>query len=159
MRMIHGMTRPAHLARIGWLAAGLLFGATHASAANPSPEGQAPRPCPICKAANDPNTPYPERAGTSLLRGATNTAFGWTELMMQPAAEVERGGNVAVGIGKGLGAAVQRTAAGIGEMFPFWVPKGKQGYPILTRDCPICSLPQAQHPPATSDVAKNATKN
>ena len=108
-----------------------------------------PARCPICQAANNQQATYAEHAGSSLVRGATNAAFGWTELLLQPSAEAEQGGNIAAGIGRGLGMAVKRTGVGFGELFTFWVPKGKQGYTVLTEDCPICSLPKAPtHPPA-----------
>ena len=113
--------------------------------------------CPICQAANNQNTPYPQRASLSLLRGATNAAFGWTELLLQPAAEAEQGGNLAAGVGRGIGMAMKRTGVGFGELFTFWVPKGKQGYPILTEDCPICTLPKAPQPKPKSGASTTAS--
>ena len=111
---------------------------------------ESPKRCPICRAANNPNTPYTQKAGVTLMRGVTNTAFGWTELLVQPSAEVERGGNLLVGIGKGMGYAVTRTAGGVGELFTFWLPKGAQGYPKLSQDCPICmSATEANRNPST----------
>ena len=101
----------------------------------------SPSQCPICRHANNQQAPFAEKATSTLLRGATNTAFGWTELLTEPTAEVERTGNLAVGVGKGIGRAVTRTAAGIGELFTFWVPRGQDGYPSLTKDCPICTKP------------------
>ena len=92
----------------------------------------------------------------TLVRGMTNTTFGWTELLTQPSAEVERGGNLATGIGRGVGYAMKRTAAGLGELFTFWVPKGTNGYPVLVEDCPICSLPQQNK---TAGAAPAATKS
>lgn len=99
---------------------------------------EAPVTCPICRTANDQTRAYVQKASSTLVRGATNTAFGWTELLIQPTAEVERGGNLAVGIGKGLGYSVKRTAVGVGELFTWWLPKGKRGYLTLSHDCPIC---------------------
>ena len=124
-----------------------------AMAAEPPPSSS----CPICSRANNQSSPYHEKAATTLIRGMTNTTFGWTELLTQPSAEVERGGNLATGIGRGVGAAVKRTAVGIGELFTFWVPKGTEGYPILVEDCPICALPtQAKPASATATTTKTA---
>ena len=113
-----------------------------ASAANPPP---TPSVCPICHRANNQQAPYGEKAAFTLVRGATNTAFGWTELLVEPANEVQHGGNLAVGIGKGVQQTVKRTAEGLGELLTFWVPKGPKGYPKISTDCPIC-FPTSQHP-------------
>ncbi len=112
------------------------------------PSSPAPTTCPICHQANNPQAPYAQKAGSTLVRGAINTAFGWTELLVQPTDEVNRGGNVLTGIGKGLGFAVKRTALGFGELLTFWTPKGKEGHVILTRDCPICFSSQQTPQPA-----------
>src|SRR3989338_3023860 len=76
--------------------------------------------CPICGRISDPSVGYPTKAGTTLVRGAANTALGWTELISQPVHEVRSGGNVFVGIGKGVGQTVKRTLAGGGEILTFW---------------------------------------
>ena len=104
--------------------------------------------CPICHRANNQQAPYAEKAGMTLARGVVNTAFGWTELLVQPTAEVNAGGNVVFGIGKGVGYAVKRTALGLGELLTFWTPKNKDGsYLTLTTDCPIC-FPAGKRSPA-----------
>ena len=94
--------------------------------------------CPICHNANNQQASYPDKAGATLMRGAANAAFGWTEMLIQPSEEVQSGGNLAVGVGKGLGLAVKRTAVGFGELLTFWTPKSKTGYFQLTNDCPVC---------------------
>ena len=94
--------------------------------------------CPICHIANNQGAPYAEKAGAGLARGAVNTALGWTELVVQPTAEARTNGNLLLGLGKGVGYAITRTGAGLGELFTFWVPRGKDGYMSLTKDCPIC---------------------
>ena len=99
---------------------------------------KAPAVCPICHRAVDSSTPYSEKAGKTLVRGAANTALGWTELISQPVQEAKNGGNVFVGIGKGLGMTVQRTAAGLGEILTFWTPKVNNEYVKFATDCPIC---------------------
>ena len=104
--------------------------------------------CPICGRANDQQASYADKAGFTLLRGAANTAFGWTELLVQPTEEVKTNGNLVVGIGKGIGLAIKRTALGVGEMLTFWSPKGQEGYATLTSDCPIC-MGRVAHPAAS----------
>jgi len=93
--------------------------------------------CPICQFTTN-NSSYGQKAGSTFLRGATNTVFGWTELLLKPNEEVKSGGNVATGIGKGMSLTVRRTAAGLGELLTFWTPKGKDGYLRFTTTCPIC---------------------
>ena len=117
-----------------------------------TPPQETPSVCPICHRANDPQASYTEKAGATLARGAMNTALGWTELLVQPASEVNAGGNVVVGIGKGVGYAVKRTAVGLGELLTFWTPKGKQGYTPLAENCPLCMrpMPRAAAPSAES---------
>ena len=94
--------------------------------------------CPICQRAGDETADYPAKAGYTLLRGATNTLFGWTEIIRQPAEEVKAGGNLFTGIVKGIGQGVGRTVAGAGEILTFWTPKGKDGYVHFATDCPVC---------------------
>jgi putative exosortase-associated protein (TIGR04073 family) len=148
------MRRRTRILAIAWLMWTLVI--PQARAQDPPPQ-QSPIPCPICQAANNQATPYPQRAGVSLLRGATNATFGWTELLLQPTAEAEQGGNLAAGVGRGIGMAVKRTAVGFGELFTFWVPKGKQGYPILTEDCPICTLPKVPAPKSSPAPSSRQT--
>lgn len=112
--------------------------ATNAPVPSSTPAQPAvPATCPICGRAGNPAT-YADKAGTTLVRGASNTLFGWTELLRQPVQEAKAGGNVFVGIGKGLGESVMRTFAGAGEILTFWTPKTKDGYVQFSTDCPIC---------------------
>ena len=126
--------RPRHL--IGWILGGLLCVSLPSSAA----AEEAPRPvCPICRnAASNQTADYPTKATYTLVRGATNTLFGWTEVIRQPAEEVKAGGNLFMGIVKGIGQGVGRTVAGAGEILTFWTPKGKDGYVHFATDCPVC---------------------
>ena len=94
--------------------------------------------CLICHRATDESTAYSEKAGRTLVRGAANTALGWTELISQPVHEAKSGGNVFMGIGKGIGLSVQRTASGLGEILTFWTPKVNNQYVHFATDCPIC---------------------
>ena len=98
---------------------------------------KAPAVCPICHRAVDASTSYPEKAGKTLVRGAANTVLGWTELISEPVQEAKNGGNVFVGIGKGVGMTVQQTAAGLGELLTFWTPKVNNQYVKFATDCPI----------------------
>lgn len=55
---------------------------------------------------------YAEQALGKLKYGLTNAVLGWTSLFRTPAAEVQAGENIAVGIGKGIYNAVGQTALG-----------------------------------------------
>ena len=117
-------------------------------------EEKKPSVCPICHRANNQDAYYPERVGTTLARGAMNTAFGWTELLIQPSQEVKTGGNLLAGIGNGVGRSAKRTFLGIGELFTCWLPKGQRGYLNLNTDCPICMGAHHASPPAQSTLDK-----
>ena len=93
--------------------------------------------CPICAKTGD-DASYSAKAGNTLVRGATNTLLGWTELIRQPADEVKSGGNVITGLAKGVGQGVTRTLEGAAEVLTFWVPKSKTGYLHFAHDCPVC---------------------
>ena len=124
-----------------WIGLALLIAATAARAESPSTASSDPAPltaCPICRHANNQSAPYAEQAVGSLARGVTNVFFGWTEMIVRPTAEVERHGNLLIGIGQGLSHSVSRTAAGIGEALTFWMPKSSGGPSPLATDCPIC---------------------
>ena len=135
--------------------------ASTARAADTSNASETPvSRCPICGRANNESTPYPEKAAVTFVRGATNTVFGWTELLMQPAAEAERSGNLAIGMGKGVQHAVSRTASGLGELFTFWMPKHGEGARPLVRDCPLCMRPMpTQQPKAAHDSTTRTPEN
>ena len=122
-------------------ALGLLLGAARSALAE-----ETPTTCPICQAANDETAAYFQKAGSTLMRGVLNTAFGWTELLVRPTEEVQEGGNLATGIGKGVGFAAKRTFLGFGELLTFWAPKSQGGYLRLNKDCPSCmgKLPRPQ---------------
>ena len=135
-------TMRRHLAP--WLLAVLGCWLVASPIVNAEETSPAPTVCPICRRANNRQAPYAEKAGSTLARGAINAAFGWTELLAQPTDEVNNGGNLAVGIGKGMGYAIKRTALGFGELLTFWTPKGRDGNFALAQDCPICS----QHKPS-----------
>ena len=94
--------------------------------------------CPLCGRISNPQTDYPTKAGTTLLRGATNTLFGWTEIIRQPAQEAKAGGNVATGLYHGITQGVARTVGGAGEMLTFWMPKVQDKYLHFNKDCPLC---------------------
>lgn len=120
------------IAVVGW---SLLLGGSIPLRAEDQPQQTV---CPICGRASDPSATYSQKAGTTLVRGAANAALGWTELISQPVQEVKSGGNVFVGIGKGVGLTVKRTLAGVGEVLTFWTPKVKDRYVHFATDCPLC---------------------
>ena len=115
-----------------------------------------PKPCPICRHANKPSAPYAETTSSTLLRGALNTAFGWTELLVEPAAEVQRQGDLVTGLGKGVSLAVKRTVLGLGELVTFWVPRSKASEAPLATDCPICRTAFTQPPPSASPTPESS---
>ena len=94
--------------------------------------------CPICHRIRGDSVSYSAKAGSTLTRGATNTLFGWTELIRQPVDEVKQGGNVVTGMGKGVGQALKRTSAGLAEVLTFWTPKVRNRYFHFADDCPLC---------------------
>ena len=103
--------------------------------------------CPICGHATEGTVSYPTKAGKTLVRGAANTLLGWTELIRQPAQEAKAGGNVFMGIGKGVGEGVKRTLAGVGEILTFWTPKVQDHYVHFANDCPLCMGKQTAEKP------------
>ena len=94
--------------------------------------------CPICQRAGDETASYSSKAGNTLVRGAANTLFGWTEVIRQPALEAKAGRNVLSGMAKGVGQGVARTLTGVGEVLTFWTPKIQNRYVHFAEDCPIC---------------------
>ena len=143
------------IARIALLAS-LLIAPALSAHADDEPQKVIPQRCPICQTANSQASPYPQRAAVTLMRGMTNTTFGWTEMLTQPRAEVEHGGNLALGMGKGVGLAIKRTASGVGELFTFWVPRRADDQPIA-EDCPICMLPTRPVPPAAKTASPSTS--
>ena len=122
------------------LLASLLLSVGLASSGLAAEEPPRRTTCPICRsAADNPTVDYRTKAAHTLMRGATNTLFGWTEIIRQPADEVKDGGNVFLGILKGIGQGVGRTMAGAGEVLTFWTPKDKDSYLHFSTDCPICA--------------------
>ena len=115
----------------------LLVCALVLSTAGPARAAES-KQCPICTPANSEQSTYAQKSGATLVRGATNTLLGWTELIRQPADEVKSGGNVVTGIAKGLGQGITRTLEGAAEVLTFWVPKTNQGYLRFSHDCPVC---------------------
>ncbi|MBI2093856.1 MAG: hypothetical protein HYT88_03955 [Candidatus Omnitrophica bacterium] len=122
-----------------WLIAFSLFVTSSLSfAAEEKQPGKETPLCPICRNTNSQETPYATKVSYTLLRGATNTLFGWTELFRQPATKVRAGSNVANGIANGVGHSVSRTLGGIGELLTFWTPKVQGRYVTTANDCPLC---------------------
>ena len=107
-----------------------------------------PKMCPICAKAEAEKASYAEKAGWTLARGTTNALLGWTELIAQPANEVKAGGNLVVGIGKGIGQGIKRTLGGAAEVLTFWTPKVQNEYLHFASDCPLC-MQRHQAPPSS----------
>ena len=124
---------PVHRALLNILAvAWLVFGA-----AGPVSAAEGHPLCPICQKANDQAASYQEKAGNTLLRGALNTAFGWTEMIRLPAKEAKQGGNPFIGVANGIGHGIGRTFSGLAEIATFWAPKVRGQYLHLSDDCPL----------------------
>ena len=133
----------------------LLLGASPAAAAEPKPAPAAaktkaaPNPqCPICSKLAADQEDYATKAGHTLMRGATNTLFGWTELILQPADTAKQGGNVFTGLAKGLGQGLTRTLNGAAEVVTFWTPKMNRQYLRFSENCPICMGSKQEQTPA-----------
>ena len=107
------------------------------------------RQCPICAKAGRAESTYSEKAGSTLVRGASNALLGWTDLIRQPAREVKQGRRLAEGLIDGLSSSVVRTFGGIGEVLTFWTPKFGGHYNRFARDCPVCARRLQDTPPKT----------
>ena len=71
---------------------------------------------------------YSEQVVAKLKYGVKNTLLGWTSLFRTPAAEVEAGENIIVGIGKGVWNGVGQTVGGALQAVTF---------PITAIDVPL----------------------
>jgi len=92
--------------------------------------------CPVCDAAASDG--YASKFGGQLARGVANTGLGWVELFNQPIREVKGGGNVVVGVGKGIGHACLRTVEGLGEILSSPMPHAKDGkFTQIADSCPL----------------------
>ena len=116
----------------------VLLSAPSFTSAENAPTEHRQAVCPLCGRIRDPKTDYSTKAGTTLLRGATNTLFGWTEIIRQPAQEAKAGGDVATGLYHGITQGIARTVGGAGEMLTFWMPKVQDKYLHFNKDCPLC---------------------
>ena len=66
---------------------------------------------------------YKDQICAKLKYGVTNTLLGWTSLFRTPAAEVEAGENIIVGIGKGVWNGVGQTVFGAVQAVTFPIPQ------------------------------------
>ncbi len=93
--------------------------------------------CPFCENALKENARYDEKVGNTLIRGAINFGFGWTEVITQPAREAQANGNIFAGMANGINRGVGRTFSGIGQMLTFWTPKIDGKYLHFIENCPL----------------------
>ncbi len=107
--------------------------------AKPAEQASKKTLCPFCAAALSNKSAYHEKAGNTLVRGAINFGFGWTEMITQPAREAENGGNMFNGMANGISRGIGRTFGGLGEMLTFWTPKVEGEYIHFLPDCPLDS--------------------
>lgn len=92
--------------------------------------------CAICdNVAHSEN--HGVKTGAQLGRGVANAGGCWLEMVNQPMKEVKGGGNVLVGVGKGIGHTCLRLVKGAGEIITAPLPRAKDGDQIAT-DCPMC---------------------
>ena len=91
--------------------------------------------CSICDGTKSDS--WGVKASTTLARGVANTGGCWLEMVNQPVKETKAGGNVLVGIGKGVGHTFLRLVQGVGEIITSPLPKAKDGSQIA-HDCPMC---------------------
>ncbi len=87
--------------------------------------GDAVPECTVCnEAASDY---YPEKDFFQFTRGIVNLGLCWVELVNQPAKEIKNGGNILIGMAKGLGHVGVRLVEGGGEVLTCITPPAKDG--------------------------------
>lgn len=91
--------------------------------------------CAICQGTTSDH--WGKKTAATLTRGVANTGLCWTELVNQPMKETQAGGNILVGIGKGVGHTIVRGVKGVAEIITSPLPMAKDGSQIAT-DCPVC---------------------
>lgn len=106
----------------------------------PAARAQEGAVCPVChrSASQQDDAGYAPKAGRTLVRGAANLLFGWTDVIRQPAVDVKQGGNVFSGLAHGLSQGLKRTAGGVADVLTFWTPKVNGNYLKFSGDCPVC---------------------
>ena len=77
---------------------------------------------------------YVDAAVGKLGRGIANAAFGWVELLRQPAINE----NAWEGVGRGIVHTIGRTGSGVLEVATFIIPDAK--IPLLDPNCPLDML-------------------
>ncbi len=107
------------------------FAGTGGSSAAPA----SSHSCAICNGTTSNN--WGTKTGSQLARGAANAGGCWLEMVNQPMKEHKAGGNMLVGVGKGIGHTCLRLVKGAGEIVTAPLPKAKDGSQIAT-DCPMC---------------------
>ena len=91
--------------------------------------------CAVCSRTTSDN--WGVKTGSQLGRGVANAGGCWLEMVNQPMKEAKGGGNVLVGVGKGIGHTGLRLVKGAGEIITAPLPQAKDGSQIST-DCPMC---------------------
>ena len=94
----------------------------------------------ICDAASSDD--YLTKTSGQFLRGATNIGFCWLEMIHQPELEIRSGGNLLVGVAKGVGHSLLRVVKGIGDIATCASPHRDQDgtFPSVTQDCAFGSV-------------------
>ena len=113
----------------GVVVAVIVLGLAHVSFA------EAPS-CGLCTMAG--SNSYPNKTVGQLGRGVANTGMCWIEMVNQPVKEVKGGGNVLIGVGKGVGHTCIRLLQGVGEIITCPMPRAKDGkYTQIAEGCPL----------------------
>ena len=89
----------------------------------------------LCDAASSDD--YLTKASGQFLRGASNIGFCWLEIIHQPIREVQGGGNLFLGLARGVGHSFLRVAQGVGDIATCASPhRDEEGnFPAVTQDC------------------------
>ncbi len=92
--------------------------------------------CPVCDGAASDQ--YFIKTGYQFTRGILNTSLCWTELFNQPGQEMKAGGNLLIGMGKGVGHTFLRLVEGAGEIITCPMPRAEDGkYTQIAQDCSL----------------------
>lgn len=98
--------------------------------------GLAAAECAVCDMAASDS--YPTKTGGQLVRGVANTGGCWMELANQPMKEMKEGGNILIGMGKGVGHTCIRLVQGVGEIVTCPMPRAKDGkFTQIAHNCPM----------------------
>ncbi len=120
---------------VALMALGVVGSAVPAFAGTGAGTASSPHSGPVCTRTTSDN--WGVKTGSQLVRGVANAGGCWMEMVRQPMKETKAGGNILVGVGKGVGHTCLRLVKGGAEIITAPLPKAKDGSQIAT-DCPMC---------------------